>query len=271
MKQKRISFSDLVRRAMVIAVLGGVCGMVPAARAASDGCDDENNNRITAELALCSVHAYNIGQTTNQSGAERQLMKDVIALKTTVITQQMNKQYEYLDSMIRRMKTQLEKAVLMTKLQAAGATGDTGSSSASSYSGGSYSGGGYNVGTSGTNNSRITGVYLDGAQNCGRLLDMQEMLNCLNSNYSVISNATNDGQKPTSEARQQLNADIKILLSASPTYNVNLSGKAGKSNIDCEQTSGILSKWVQECLLVQANNIRIMRNAYQQSNKTPAK
>ena len=253
---------------MVVAVLCGVCG---AARAALDGCDDDSNNRITAELALCSVHAYNIGNIQNPTGADRQLMKDVIALKTTVITQQMEKQYEYLDSMIRRMKTQLEKAVLLTKLQAAGAAGDGNASSGKSY-GGSYSGGGYNGGTSGTNNSRITGVYLDGAQNCGRLLDMQEMLNCLNSNYSVISNATNDGQKPTSEARQQLHYDINSLHNAASMYkDAKLITKLDNSTIDCTKTTGILSKWIQECLLVQANNIRIMRNAYQQSNKTPAK
>lgn len=86
-----------------------------------DGCDSADNNRISPELALCSVHAYNIGEVQNPTGANRQLMKDVIALKTTVITQQMNKQYEYMDLMIRRFKTQLEKAVLTTKLQASGA------------------------------------------------------------------------------------------------------------------------------------------------------
>lgn len=103
-----------------------------------DGCDNEANDRIAPELALCSVHAYNIGQAQNPSGADKQLMKDVVALKTTVIAQQMNKQYEYMDSMIRRFKTQLEKAILTTKLQSAGAapsSGDGGASGVAAWSG----------------------------------------------------------------------------------------------------------------------------------------
>lgn len=98
--------------------------VVTASRPSSggDGCDNDANDRIAPELALCSAHAYNIGLSENPSGADKQLMKEIIALKTTVIAQQMNKQYEYMDSMIRRFKTQLEKAVLTTKMQAAGAT-----------------------------------------------------------------------------------------------------------------------------------------------------
>ena len=63
---------------------------------ADNGCENDNNDAIVAELALCSTHAYNIGKTENLTGADRELMRDVIAMKTTLITQQMYRQSQYL-------------------------------------------------------------------------------------------------------------------------------------------------------------------------------
>lgn len=96
---------------------------------AANGCENQDkNDRINPALALCSVHAYNIGHITNpQNSADKQLMNEVVALKTTVMTQQMKKQFDYLEVTIRRFKTQLEKAILMAKLEAAGATSSGGS------------------------------------------------------------------------------------------------------------------------------------------------
>lgn len=85
--------------------------------AADNGCNNTANNRITPALALCSTHAYNIGQTENPTAAaDKQAMRDVIALKSTVIMQQMKKQYDYLDATISRLKTQLEREILTTNL-----------------------------------------------------------------------------------------------------------------------------------------------------------
>lgn len=202
MTQKNISFSQIVRRAMMVAAL---CGLCSVAHAASDGCDDENNNRITAELALCSVHAYNIGQTENQTGSERQLMKDVVALKTTVITQQMDKQYEYMESMIRRLKTQLEKAVLTTKLQAAGAA-------APSASGTTTSGGGYTGGMGGTGNANRNNNGLANAEDCMNSYgSTAEIMQCLLRNITKIQSAVSSGD--IGLARRQLDIDITVLQS----------------------------------------------------------
>ena len=74
---------------------------VPAV--ADNGCESDDNDAIVAELALCSTHAYNIGLTENPTGADKELMRDVIAMKTTLITQQMYRQYEQMDSMLRRL------------------------------------------------------------------------------------------------------------------------------------------------------------------------
>ncbi|MDE5615269.1 MAG: hypothetical protein K2I81_00340, partial [Alphaproteobacteria bacterium] len=62
-------------------LLGGVTVIgTRTSSSGGDGCDNEANDRITPELALCSVHAYNIGVAENPSGANKQLMKEVVAL-----------------------------------------------------------------------------------------------------------------------------------------------------------------------------------------------
>jgi len=167
-----------------------------------DGCDDESNDRITPELALCSVHAYNIGEETNPDGTNRQLMKDVVALKTTVITQQMNKQYEYMEAMIRRFKTQLEKAVLTTKLQAAGAT----SASSDADSGGA--GGTYGTKSSGVGTNR----GLATAEDCiNTYSTYEDIYQCLLRNVAKIQSAVAAGDLGT--ARHQLATDRTTLAS----------------------------------------------------------
>lgn len=98
-------------------------------------CDWENTVAkeliIDPTIALCSTHAYNVSNNNSNPIDEegRAEMREIIALKTTVMTQQMNKQYEYMESMIRRFKSQLEKAVLKTKLNVASGASDSEKSS----------------------------------------------------------------------------------------------------------------------------------------------
>ena len=196
MKTKnRIFNKSLLRTLGVAAVL-----MPVAAFAAGTGCDeDSGNDFINPELALCSTHVYNIGGIENpKNDAEKEIMRDVVALKTTVMTQQMYKQYEYLESMLKRFRTQLEKAVLTTKLQAAGASDDT--DSYSSSSGGSYS--------SRNNNSY---AVIEGAKDCNEKLDKLEALQCVQSNLGVVLNALNN--RKVSDASRQLTKDVQVLNS----------------------------------------------------------
>ena len=172
-----------------------VCALALPAYAANNGCDNEANDRINPEIALCSTHVYNIGGDQNpNSDAQREIMKDVVALKTTIMTQQMYKQYEYLETMIRRFKTQLEKAVLTTKLQAAGA--DTTESS----SGGSPS-----------FKSNDSNIRLAGAQNCMTTTSFQNAYSCLTSNIQLVLNAVNGGNN-IGEAKRQLSSDLKVAV-----------------------------------------------------------
>lgn len=161
--------------------------------AAENGCDNVENDAIVAELALCSTHAYNIGATTNPTGAEKELMRDVIAMKTTLITQQMYKQYEQMESMIRRLKTQLEKAVLTTGLQAKGASSSSGG--ASSSSGGAY-------------RSDDKYVVLAGTENCMQKGGIDSAVSCIQSNVRIVMSAVNAGN--TSQARKQLEKDLDV-------------------------------------------------------------
>lgn len=181
-----------------------------------DGCDKEENDRISPTLALCSVHAYNIGQNTNPAGADKQLMKEVVALKTTVIAQQMNKQYDYMEAMIRRFRTQLEKAVLTTKLQAAGATSATGDTDSG---GGSY---GYGSNSGGVRPQQ----GLANAEDCmGTATASAAVMQCLLRNIAKIQSAVTSGD--IGAARRQLATDRSALLSFN---NMTISCAQNQSN-----------------------------------------
>lgn len=272
-----------MRHAILIAAVCGILNIVPA-WADNDGCDIEANDRIAPELALCSVHAYNIGEATNPTGANKQLMKDVVALKTTVITQQMNKQYEYMDAMIRRFKTQLEKAVLTTKLQAAGAGANSNSNGAS---GGGYAGtGGAYAGNSGSgasrNDGRVTNIFLNDAQNCASKLDTTDMLNCLAENYSIIYEATNGGQTVSAEARKQLAADFIIMSNSgllnkkgnlpimNPTKKVDKADEYDASKCETDRAMSQRSG-LQTCLTAHSSNIRNAKDEYNRKNRQDKK
>ena len=80
---------------------------------------------VSPTYALCNVHRYNLADNDIMNPTEAETKEKVrqnVALKTTVIAQQMYKQYVMVESMIKRLKIQLEKAVLNANLQVAGGT-----------------------------------------------------------------------------------------------------------------------------------------------------
>ena len=203
---------------MLKKILGGVlvalvC-VVPAV--ADNGCENDDNDAIVAELALCSTHAYNIGKTENQTGADKEFMRDVIAMKTTLITQQMYKQYEQMESMLRRLKTQLEKAVLTTGLKAKGASDSGGTSDSDSFK------------------SNDRNIHLYGAKNCNEELLPADVLKCLNNNMNLIANATGNASEVSLETAKQLADDFTLLNNTSPTDDVDCptesNPQTGKKN-----------------------------------------
>ena len=185
---------------MLKKILGGVlvalvC-VVPAV--ADNGCENDDNDAIVAELALCSTHVYNIGKTENQTGADKELMHDVIAMKTTLITQQMYKQYEQMESMLRRLKTQLEKAVLTTGLKAKGASDSGGTSDSDSFK------------------SNDRNIHMYGAKNCNEEFLPADVLKCLNENMNRIANATGNASEVNLEVAKQLANDFNLLRQTGP-------------------------------------------------------
>lgn len=185
-------FDVLFMRAVCVVMVAAF--MMGGAFAAGNGCDNENNGYIAAELALCSTHAYNIGQTTNPTGEQKELMREVIAMKTTFITQQMYKQYEQLESMIRRLKTQLEKAVLTTNLKVASGQTDSESSSG----GASY-------------RSENRNIFMSGVSDCNTELTTLKVFECLNSNLTTLYNISKNGAEAPTEVRKQLANDYKVM------------------------------------------------------------
>lgn len=190
MKSKRGTFDGLKISRILCAVLGVMCVGTPVmAATVSNGCDKDDNNRIVPMLALCSTHVYNLGLTENPTNAsDRQLMRDVVALKSTVIMQQMYKQYEYLEATVQRLKTQLEREILTTKFETAGASSSERASSGSSLTG----------------NNGVTG-----AENCINAGLTKDVMECLSRNLDRITTAINDAD--IGAAKRQLETDMGVL------------------------------------------------------------
>ena len=254
----KVNKESLMKTCMATAV---ICALALPAFAATtnNGCDNESNDRINPEIALCSTHVYNIGQDQNRpSESDKQLMRNVVALKTTVMTQQMYKQYEYLETMIRRFKTQLEKAVLTTKLQAAGA--DTSAAGGSSYSG---------VGTSSTANyNRDSYVVVDGARDCQRESGTLAVLQCVQNNINIALGVLDGGNN--GDAKKQLLKDFEIAQRYGKQYNKDLNENKPDS---CKRLSysGTNASSIKTCAydLLQATTYAI--DEYNKLYRTVAK
>ncbi|MFQ6778033.1 MAG: hypothetical protein ACLRFI_01900 [Alphaproteobacteria bacterium] len=172
------------------------------ANAADDyGCSDDDTY-INPVLALCSTHAYNIGHETNpEIYGDKNLMEEVIALKTTIITQQMYKNYSSLESMMKRLKVQLEKAVLSSNLKAAQAASDRAEEEND---------------TTVSAQDRRNGIFVSGMKSCSDEFEAERKLTCLTNNYTEIKNQSKQGNKQTNALNKQVKqwfVDMKSLES----------------------------------------------------------
>ena len=180
------------KRKVAILALITLCSFSPVYAASDNGCGDDDNIFITPELALCSTHVYNIGFTKNPiNEANKQIMRDVVALKSTVMMQQMYKQYEYLEATISRLKTQLKREILTSQLEVAGASSSSSSSSSSSKT------------STGGNNG------VAGAENCITAGLTADVMSCLSRNLDRITSAINSSD--IGAAQRQIKTDIEVL------------------------------------------------------------
>lgn len=252
MRQKEQYLRRFLYRLMLLAVM-----CMPNASYAANGCEDDSNDVIVPELALCSTHAFNIGDTTNPDGSDRELMQDVIAMKTTLITQQLYQQYAQMESMLRRLKTQLEKAVLTTGMQAAGAKATTeDSSSAGGGSGGSSS-------YSSTNRN----IKVEGARDCNMEMTDAKVLECLQSNLSIIYEISGNGSNASPEARKQLANDFVVLKSVSGSA---ITYGQDASETTCSENDGRSMnnrKKFEACLDAFRSGLRATNGALQEKER----
>lgn len=153
----------------------------------SEKCANDCNNDfayVSPTYALCNVHRYNLADDDIMNPTEAETKEKVrqnVALKTTVIAQQMYKQYVMVESMIKRLKIQLEKAVLNANLQVAGGT------------------------SSKSSDDSVKVEFSD----CGGK-SAENALNCVQSNYTKLKPFVDKGNSKRT-VREQLYSDFRVL------------------------------------------------------------
>lgn len=201
-------------------------------------------------FAVCDTHVYNTWKISNnqiKGATERQEMNDIIAAKITVISQQMYKQYEYLNATLRRLKTQLSKFVLTAQLQMAGAQSDGSSGNAS--------------GSSYRDNDKA--VVLAGAENCSNKTNQESAYSCLQNNISlIITNADSNSQQACKQLRSAMNDAVtwKVLTSFDALKSVD-----GDSCKTLKTTCN--KKLVKPCAQALNVEVSIKRDNRQQNNQ----
>lgn len=193
--------------------------------------DDSDCVMYNPAFGLCSTHAHNAGivdkptnlPTNPTAGENTSYMNEVIALKATVIAQQLKEQYDQLNAVVKRFKTQLEKAVLTSKIEVL--TGNAASGNSGGGASGSYNNNG-----------------LANAEDC-YAVEEANVYDCFSRNLAKISQAVDND---LTGARKQLNNDINIMTA----YDI----KAEAGNCD----NGLSSKNnIKKC--VQHLQVRVRR------------
>lgn len=182
---------------------------------------------INPVFAICDTHPYNnniaaeaYNTENSQIDTEQQeTMNRIIGLKITVLSQQMYKQYEYLNATLKRLRIQLEKSVLKANLEAAG-----GKSNNSTY------------GATDSDKS----IHIAGAENCSNTMDYESAFNCIQKNASlVVSSVSSDRMKACKQLQSTLKAKRWLTVKdafTDPSCNNVEKGTCDKNTVtDCAQ------------------------------------
>ena len=196
---------------------------------------EQDVSYIDPVFALCDTHAWNAGIEKNDSittSEEREKMNEIIALKTTVIAQQMYKQYATLEQMIKQLKVMLEKEVLKASVQVAGDTSsDTDTTDKVEF------------------------------ENCNGKGDDTMVLNCLRSNLVKYEPFVTKGNTRNNVVKQ-MNKDMTVL---DIYVDSNKDGKGFNANA-CPTS---MSKSVMStCYTELQKGIRQLNNQIQNKNKS---
>jgi hypothetical protein len=233
------------------------CGVFATSVVLRPGYADYNEGcqSFSPAFVLCSVHSHNIGyvkqgKPANPNESEQITdMNEVIALKSTVIAQQLKKQYDALNAVIKRFKTQLEKAVLVSKMELI--TGET--SSSSGY------GGSYSSGNSGG---------LANAQDCDMLADISQVYDCIIGNLQKVKAAA---ASDTSNARKQLGKDIDSADGMSLCYTDDAKTRTTCTSQveDCKKAAKNGTRQdIEKCAQKLAQRLRSDKDVYSRLSRT---
>jgi hypothetical protein len=225
-------------RKLFLSLIVAFC--MPVAAFAANGCENTDaNDYINSSLALCNTHAYNIGMMENPTDSnQRYFMNEVIALKTTIITQQMKQHYDFLDATIKQLKTQMEKAILTAKLEAAGGESAKESSRTSS-------------------NNKNTPFA--SAEDCSAIFSNKDKLACLQRNWTKIYNASNSGNNLDTSMKRQMEIDTGYI------NGIEINKTSGAISQDCKKSYTNLNK---KCLLEMQSKLSNLTAAQEILDRT---
>ena len=178
--------------------------------------------------ALCDTHAWNAGYGTNDDANKdsetKAKVKQIIGLKTTVITQQLYKQYTTLEKMIKQLKIMLEKETLKASLQVASGSSDesdSGESSASEF------------------------------ENCNKGTDDSTVLACIRSKLAQYEPYVSKGNRKTS-VQKAMKADMDVL----DIYVTPVNGDKGFTTTSC--TNNMSAGGMKNCLKELQKGVRAL-------------
>lgn len=217
----------------------GCCSTKPDSSNCKIDCYDMEKDveYVDPIFALCDTHAWNIGKenngelksdTTDGKKLKKQ-MNEIIGLKTTVIAQQMYKQYTTLDKMIKQVKIMLEKEVLNANLQVAGGASSNGDSAAEKVE----------------------------FENCSAKGDDSETLSCLRGNLAKYTSFVSK-KLVRNDVRKQMVEDADVL-----DIVVNDNTKFNKN--ECSKTMN--SSAMNECYKELQRGIRAFDKAIRDADK----
>lgn len=217
----------------------GCCSAKPDERNCKVDCYDMEADveYVDPIFALCDTHAWNIGKANNENlksdTTEGKKLKDqmneIIGLKTTVIAQQMYKQYTTLDKMIKQIKIMLEKEVLKANLQVAGGASSSGDSAAEKVE----------------------------FENCSAKGDDSETLSCLRGNLAKYTSFVTK-KLARNDVRKQMVEDADVL-------DIVVDDKTKFNKTTCSKTMN--SEKMDECYKELQKGIRAFDKAIRDADK----
>ena len=239
--------TDLQNAIIAKTVTNNMCCTKPEEQknSCNEACDG-SKGYVSPKYAMCSVHVYNTDKTNNDSLSstdDKDNMRELIGLKSTVMTQQLFKQYNNTERLIKRLKTQLERALLTNELQAAKAASDRAIEESESKS---------------ASTDERNGIFIDGAENCSYVYKLDEKLDCIERNYSIIRSESNNGKKMTTPLKKQVGRLYSDMENWMKTINQSLCDTKGFDR--CESSKITTTKLYEDCI---TNFSTYLSNAYQ--------